>query len=64
MTSAAVHLVFYFIGIAIVFLSHIYMLAMPSAINAKSMKVHAALNLFAALCIAYYFMNKENYIKF
>jgi hypothetical protein len=34
--------------------------------TAKDMedKVHSIVNLFAALCIAYYFMNKEGFIKF
>jgi len=53
------HLVFYFIGIAIVFLSHIVMLG-----GSDGMRNHALLNLFAAACIAYYFMNKEGYIHF
>lgn len=55
------HLILYYIGILIVFITHIYMLA-----TAKDMedKVHSIVNLFAALCIAYYFMNKEGFIKF
>jgi len=54
-----IHLIFYFIGIAIVFASHLMMLTgSPGARN------HALLNLFAAACIAYYFMNKEGYIHF
>ncbi len=52
-----IHLIFYYIGISIVILSHIYMLTIPS------MRSHALLNLFAAACIAYYFMNKEGFIK-
>ena len=30
----------------------------------SGMRVHAVINLFAALCIAYYFMNKEGFIHF
>lgn len=54
------HLISYYIGILIVFLTHIFMLATTAD---YSMKLHAVINLFAGLCIAYYFMNKEKYIK-
>jgi hypothetical protein len=54
------HLVFYYIGIAIIFLSHIGMLFSKSA----GARTHAAVNLFAGACIAYYFMNKERFIHF
>ena len=57
-----VHLAFYYLGILIVVLSHIYMLV--TDFNCDNMKVHAWTNLFAALCIAYYFMNKEEMIDF
>jgi hypothetical protein len=54
-----IHLVFYYIGISIIFLTHAYMVAyMPS------MRNHSLINLFAGACIAYYFMNKEGYIEF
>lgn len=53
------HLVSYYIGISIVFLTHILMLfQMPS------MKMHSLINLFAALMIAYYFMFREKIIGF
>jgi hypothetical protein len=52
------HLLFYYIGIAIVFLTHIRML-MGNFFN-----THALLNLFAALSIAYYFTHKEGFIRF
>jgi len=54
-----IHLVFYYIGIVIVFLSHITMAMKPGP-----MRIHAYVNLFAASCIAYYFMNKEGFIYF
>jgi len=54
-----IHLIFYFIGIAIVFASHLMVLN-----GSPGMRNHAILNLFAAACIAYYFMNKEGYIHF
>ena len=52
------HLVFYYIGIFLVFATHIPM------IFKSSMRNHALVNLFAAMCIAYYFMNKEGFIHF
>ena len=52
-----IHLLFYYIGIAIVVVSHVYMLKVPS------MRSHALLNLGAAACIAYYFMYREGYIE-
>ena len=57
-----IHLLSYYIGIFIVFISNIFLL-----INSKSYKIityHAYLNIIAALLIAYYFMNKEKFIKF
>ena len=57
-----IHLIFYYIGIALVFITHIYMLVVYK--NNKEMLVHASINIFAALCIAYYFMNKEGFIEF
>jgi len=55
------HLIFYYIGISIVFATHIFMLLTPQN---PQMKVHAVLNLIAAFSIAYYFMAKEKYITF
>lgn len=47
------HLIAYYIGITVVFGSHIAMLMM------NHMKAHAIANLIAGVLIAYYFMNKE-----
>jgi hypothetical protein len=52
------HLLAYYIGIAIVFASHIYLIV-KGGITA-----HAGINLLGASLIAYYFMNKEGFIKF
>jgi hypothetical protein len=51
------HLIFYYIGIAIVFFTHIQILM------SNLFSTHALLNLFAASCIAYYFMHKEGFIR-
>lgn len=53
-----IHLLAYYIGIAIVFLSNIYLIV------TKGMTAHSVSNLIAAVLIAYYFMNKEGFIKF
>lgn len=57
------HLLAYYIGIFIVFISHLHSIVFPDK-PLMNMKAHAYINILAALLIAYYFMNKENYIKF
>jgi hypothetical protein len=52
-----IHLLSYYIGIFIVFVSHAYNLFNKPT---EMMKNHSWLNIFAAMLIAYYFMNKEN----
>lgn len=57
-----IHLLSYYIGIFIVFFSNIFLL-----MYSKSYKIityHAYLNIIGAFLIAYYFMNKEKFIKF
>ena len=56
------HLVSYYIGIFIVFASHLYMLFNPT-LPPMSLG-HIYINLFASFAIAYYFMFKENMIFF
>ena len=56
------HLVAYYIGIAIVLGSHLYMLYAPSK-PLMSMKTHAYVNILAVAMIAYYFLNKEGITK-
>ena len=53
-------LVSYYIGIFIVFFSHIYMLI--SKLSYNMITFHAYFNIFGALLIAYYFMHKEGFI--
>jgi hypothetical protein len=61
-TQMQQHLISYYIGILIVLLSHLHMLMRPTQMF--TMKQHAYLNILAAVLIAYYFMNKEGFIKF
>jgi hypothetical protein len=49
------YLIAYFVGISIVFLTHLFMLGMPS------MQGHALLNLFAGVCIAAYFVKTNGW---
>jgi len=55
------HLISYYIGIAVVFLSHIYILLNNPS---DASMYHSYANIFAGLLIAYYFMNKEKITNF
>lgn len=57
------HLLAYYIGILIIFGSHLYMLMHPDT-PMMSTPAHSYANIFAATLIAYYFMYKENFIAF
>ena len=57
-----IHLLSYYIVIFIVFFSNIFLLMYSKSY--KNIIYHAYLNIIAALLIAYYFMNKEKFIKF
>jgi hypothetical protein len=57
-----IHLVSYYIGIFIVFLSHIYVLMYNPPY--KMIVYNAYLNIVGAFLIAYYFMHKEGFILF
>jgi hypothetical protein len=59
------HLISYYVGIFVVFASHIYLLTMSNnAVSSDMMQMHSYANIMAASLIAYYFMNKEGFIKF
>lgn len=55
------HLISYYIGIAIIFGTHTFMLMKDGGPASNN---HAIINLIGAILIAYYFMNKEGFIKF
>jgi hypothetical protein len=58
-----IHLISYYIGIFIVFASHIFALLYPKQ-KLVGMKAHSYANILAAVLIAYYFMWREKIIKF
>lgn len=58
------HLASYYIGIAIVFLTHLYMVFLVEKMDRKEILIHSILNIIGAIAIAYYFMNKEKFISF
>ncbi len=53
------HLIFYYVGIAIIVLTHLFMI-----LTNPSMRIHSLINLVAVCAVAYYFLNKEGYIGF
>lgn len=57
------HLISYYIGIFIIFASHIYLLFNPEQ-HMNSIKMHSYINIVGGILIAYYFMNKEGFIRF
>ena len=56
-----IHLVSYYIGIFILFGSHLYTIFNS---DNQDMLNHSYANIFAAMLIGYYFMNKEKFIDF
>ena len=58
------HVAVYYVGISTVFFTHAYTLALPKSKPLTSMKVHAWVNIAAAIMIAYYFLHKEKVIRF
>lgn len=56
------HLISYYIGILIILFSHIYTLITKK--EDTMMVYHSIANILAVFLIAYYFMNKENFIQF
>lgn len=56
-----IHLFSYYLGISIIFIMHTLLLVRPGIIEPK---ITSSVTLCAALCIAYYFMNKEKFIQF
>jgi len=59
----SIHLIAYYLGIFVVFASHVFSLLYPKQ-KLVSMEVHCYLNILAAVLIAYYFMWREKYIAF
>lgn len=56
------HLIAYYIGILIIFASHVYMLYAPNQMT-DMIQTHAYINILAGILIAYYFTNKEGIFK-
>lgn len=60
------HIISYYIGIFIIFSSHIYLLVVLNGkgMTGKEVLAHSIINILSGILIAYYFMHKENFIKF
>lgn len=58
------HLISYYIGIVIVFVSHVYSIVYKDNPLQITMTQHSYANILAVALIAYYFMNKEGFIQF
>lgn len=54
------YLIYFFIGISIIYISNSYMLVHPSI---KHIKIYAILNIISVSMMSYYFMHKEKIIK-
>ena len=62
------HLIAYYVGIAIVILSHVWLLVVNNSsprkfLTQNDINIHAGLNLLAAALIAYYFLYTEGKIN-
>lgn len=57
------HIFSFYLGLFIVFGSHLYMLLKPDS-PIMSMKAHAYFNIFAGLLLIYYFLYMQKYIAF
>ena len=55
------HIISYYIGILIIFLSHVLMLISPKSVckTETKAKIHAVMNIVGMILVAYYFMYKE-----
>lgn len=56
------HTISYYLGILIIFGTHIYLLINPNQ-TADAMVIHSYANLVAGLLVAYYFMYSKELIR-
>lgn len=59
-----IHLIAYYIGIAIVFFSHTIKIAVEPFAFGSMATQHNIINIVAAFLIAYYFLHSQKIIKF